>query len=111
MPTLRFEGFSDDTFGETLHTKDDFDNCASGDPIEYLVKHGKDAVLVVGQYARCDECSWMISVASWDPNHEDRPLPSWPMRIEKGEAPYSPAFIIEAPEGVTVQCLTREARS
>ena len=37
MPTLRFEGYSDDTFGEVLHTKDDYDNLASGRPIEYLV--------------------------------------------------------------------------
>jgi hypothetical protein len=29
MPTLRFEGYSDDTFGEVLHTKDDYDNCGS----------------------------------------------------------------------------------
>jgi hypothetical protein len=29
MPTLRFEGYSDDTFGEYGHTNDDYDNCAS----------------------------------------------------------------------------------
>lgn len=37
MPILRFEGYSDDTFGEVAHFKDDYDNCASGKPIEYLV--------------------------------------------------------------------------
>ena len=30
MPTLRFEGSSDDTFGEASHFKDSYDNCASG---------------------------------------------------------------------------------
>jgi hypothetical protein len=35
--TLRFEGFSDDTFGE-LTTREDYDNCASGEPITFLVK-------------------------------------------------------------------------
>lgn len=37
MPILRFEGYSDDTFGEVAHFKDDYDNCASGKQIEYLV--------------------------------------------------------------------------
>ena len=41
MPILRFEGYSDDTFGEIAHTKDDYDNCASGAPIEYLVARKK----------------------------------------------------------------------
>lgn len=31
MPTLRFEGYSDDTFGEVAYFEDDYDNCASGE--------------------------------------------------------------------------------
>jgi hypothetical protein len=37
MKTLRFEGYSDDTFGEYAVTRDDYDNCASGEPVEFLI--------------------------------------------------------------------------
>lgn len=110
MITLRFEGHSDDTFGEVAHFKDDYDNCASGDPITYLVKlpAERGGVLVTGQYCRpgFDVC-WQISVASYDPLHDDLPLPDWPMRIERGDRHYSPALVIEAPDGVTISCIER----
>lgn len=110
MITLRFEGHSDDTFGEMSHFKDDYDNCASGDPITYLVTAPgiRGGVLVIGQYARpgFDSC-WQIAVASYDPLHEDLPLPEWPMRIERGDRPYSPALVIDAPDDVRIRCMER----
>lgn len=112
MPTLRFEGYSDDTFGEYAHTNDDFDNCASGKPIDWLVTvPGQDLGLVVtGQYGRRDDVAgWQIAVGSYDPEHADTALPEWPMRFVRGERDYSPALIIEAPDGVKVTCLNRTA--
>ena len=106
MPTLRFEGNSDDTFGEYGFTNDDYDNCASGEPIEYLVNdstHGL-GVVVTGQYCPGKySVYWLIGVANYQP---DKPFPNWPMRFDPdGDCN---ALVIEAPEGVVVRCLTRE---
>ena len=112
MPTLRFEGYSDDTFGEVLHTKDDYDNCGSGNPIEYLVSDPATglALVVTGQHCPGNSGSWMIGVANHDPDAEDRDFPRWPMRIEAQDYRngFQPSLVIEAPEGVTLRCLQRE---
>jgi hypothetical protein len=113
MPNLHFEGYSDDTFGEVLHARDDYDNCASGKPIDYLVTAPgvPGGLVVTGQHGR--DCagdvsvSWQIGVAPYDPDHEDTPPPAWPMRFERSERGYSLRLVIEAPEGVEVRCLNR----
>jgi hypothetical protein len=109
MPILRFEGQSDDTFGEVAYFRDDFDNAASGAPIEYLVEHGTDALIVTGQFCPGHSGSWLIGVANHDPQAEDRPLPRWPIRIEPMayRNGYTPSLVIEAPEGVKIRCLQR----
>lgn len=113
MPTLRFEGYSDDTFGEVLHTKDDFDNCASGEPIEYLVEDPATGlgIVVTGQHCPGNSGSWMIGVANHDPDCCDCDFPRWPMRIEPQNYRngFNPALIIEAPDGATVICLQRKS--
>lgn len=38
MPELHFIGYSDDTFGEYRHFHDDYDCCASGEPIVWLLQ-------------------------------------------------------------------------
>lgn len=38
MHTLKFHGYSDDTFGEYGVTNQDCDNCASGMPIQCVVE-------------------------------------------------------------------------
>ncbi len=111
MPTLRFEGHSDDTFGEVDHFQDDFDNCASGKPIEYLVRDPATGlgVVVTGQHCPGKSGSWMIGVANYDPNYSDADFPRWPMRIEPQayRNGFQPSLVIEAPAGVTLTCLTR----
>jgi len=113
MPTLRFEGYSDDTFGEVLHTKDDYDNCASGRPIEYLVTDPSTGlgVVVTGQHCPGNSGSWLIGVANHDPYYSDRDFPRWPMRFEAQNYRngFQPALVIEAPEGVKLTCLQRDA--
>ncbi|MGX0136317.1 hypothetical protein [Cupriavidus metallidurans] len=111
MTMLRFEGYSDDTFGEYLLTGDDYDNAGSGRPIRWLVTHPdhEGGIVVVGQYgAKGVPGFWMIGVAAYDPENIDIPLPQWPMHYTRGEFAYTPALIIEAPAGVVVQCLERE---
>jgi len=113
MPILRFEGYSDDTFGEVEHFKDDHDNCASGTPIEYLVEHKETGLglVVTGQHCPGNSGSWLIGVANHDPEFDDHDFPRWPMRIEAQNYRngFQPSLVIDAPEGVTIRCLQRDA--
>ncbi len=101
--TLRFEGHSDDIFGEYEATGTEYCNCASGEPIEYLVNdptHGL-GVVVTGQFCPGSHTvGWSIAVANFQP---EKPLPSWPMRFDP-DGDWN-ALVIEAPEGVVVSCL------
>jgi hypothetical protein len=111
MKTLRFEGCSDDTFGEYGVTNEDYDNCASGKPIEFFVSAGDDCMVVVGQYCPGQCGGWLIGVSHYKATDADEHhLPEWPMRFERGARPYSPALIIEAPDDVEIRCLTTEGR-
>lgn len=111
MPVLRFEGHSDDTFGEVSHFHDDYDNYASGKPIEYLVEcEGVDGgIVVTGQHCPNNSGSWLIGVANHDPDYSDRAMPNWPIQIvpQDGKYGFSPALIIEVPDGVKIKCLQR----
>jgi hypothetical protein len=113
MPILRFEGYSDDTFGEVEHFKDDYDNCASGRPIEYLVEHKETGLglVVTGQHCPGNSGSWLIGVAIHDPELDDPDLPRWPMRIEAQNYRngFQPSLVIDAPEGLTIRCLQKDA--
>lgn len=106
MPTLRFEGNSDNTFGEYGFTNDDYNKCPLYEPIEYLVNDTTRGlgVVVTGQYCPGKySVGWFIGVANYQP---DKPFPSWPMRFDPDSD--CNALVIEAPEGVVVRCLTRE---
>jgi len=111
MKTLIFGGYSDDTFGEITPCGDDYDNCASGKPIEWLVKSESEgaALLVVGQHAPGAAGGWLVGVAPWGGSHDDAPIPAWPIRIRPGDRPYSPALEVDVPEDATIVCLQREA--
>jgi hypothetical protein len=95
VKTLRFEGHSDDTFGEYGVTMDDHDNCANGTPIAFLVSAGNDRLSVVGKYNGC----WLIGTQLV---MEGDALPSWPMRFE-AEHDYSHALVIDVPDDATVK--------
>lgn len=109
MPTLCFEGHSDDTFGETQHFRDDYDNCGTGATIEYLVSADGHAIVVTGQHCPGNSGTWMIGVANHDPDNDDVDFPKWPMRIEPQDYRngFQPQLIIEAPDGVEIKCLCR----
>lgn len=97
MQTLRFEGYGDDTFGEYGHTHEDYDNCASGNPIQCLVEAGGDKMFVVGQYAHPFDGCWVIGIAPYD---ECRPMPDWDICMVDGESGYSPVLEITVPDDV-----------
>jgi hypothetical protein len=113
MPILRFEGYSDDTFGEVEHFKDDYDNCSSGDPIRYLVtaknEHGIEQSIVVTGVHGENSAGWSVAVENYDPEFGDIDFPRWPMRIEPQNYRngFQPSLVIDAPEGVTIKCLER----
>lgn len=112
MKTLKFGGSSDDTFGEITPRGDDYDNCASGEPIEWLVesKSTGERLIVVGQYAPGAATGWLVGVAPIDPDDSDEQVPTWPMRLcrpDRDGRPYSPTLEIDAPDDVTIRCLQR----
>lgn len=98
MKTLRFVGHSDDRFCEET-TGVDYDNCANGDPIDFLVSTKLNAVIVSGHYDY--RACWAIGIRL---AREGAELPLWPMRFEP-EHDYSHALVIEAPDDVVVEYL------
>lgn len=111
MKTLQFQGYSDDTFGEYGVTNDDYDCCANGKPIVWMLDDtaSDDGMLVVGQYSGRDWLDdqpgcWLIGIQQLD---EDVPLPAWPMRWSTAENGYSPSLEIDVPDSVAVKCLNR----
>ena len=98
MKTLRFEGYGDDTFGQYGVTNKDYDNCASGTPIQCIVDCGSQGrVMVVGQYSRitCDNGCWMIGISKVE---EDDFLPDSNYRYCRADMSYSPALRMDVPD-------------
>lgn len=99
MQTLKFYGYSDDTFGEYGATNQDYDNCASGKPIQCVVDCGeRGRIMVVGQYSdvSMDSGCWLVGLTKVD---EDDELPDWNFRYEESDCGYSPALLMDLPEG------------
>ena len=102
MKRLRFEGYSDDTFGI------DHDNCANGKPIVFDVSSEEtgESFAVVGMYGAGAQAGWAIGVERADINGDGGggAIPSWTMRFTGSkDTPYSPALHIEAPDDVTIK--------
>jgi hypothetical protein len=99
MKTLKFEGYSDDTFGCYWDGGDvDHDDCANSTMRIIMVKAGDERMLVTGTYAPHGIAgTWVVGIAGAD---EDEPMPSWPMRWSfKG---YSTILEMDVPDGFEV---------
>jgi hypothetical protein len=106
---LRFEGYSDDTFGEYGRTNQDHDDAARGTVRVYRVSSGEDAVNVTGQYmGPGGGDGWTIGVQLVD---EERPFPPWPIRYCAGSRPYTPALVVEAPADAVVELIEPKERA
>jgi len=107
MKTLTAQGSSDDTFGVYgAGPDDDYDNCASGEPIMFLLTSRKtgESMIVFGQYAPGAADGWVVGVApDFSLHHAERPIPTWPMHLQPSDVIYSPALVIDAPDDVTVE--------
>jgi len=101
---LKFHGYSDDTFGEYGVTMDDYDNCASGSPIQWLVESPSQhtAFVVVGRYDEDTDGVWEVGIRQYA---EGTAIPQWPMRFEHDE--HSAILLIDCPDDVAVTCLNR----
>ncbi len=99
MKTLKFHGYSDDTFGEYGVTDQDCDNCSNGKPIQCIVDCGElGRVLVVGQYGNVsmDNGCWLVGMTKAG-EYDD--LPDWNFRYGESGCGYSPALLMDLPEG------------
>lgn len=115
MKTLKFEGYSDDTFGECGVTVEDIDNCGSGKliqcliedidncgsgkPIQCLISAGSESLLIIGQYSvsHLSGC-WTIGISM---EAEGKAIPNWNIRFKTGDIPYSPVVEIDVPDNFT----------
>lgn len=96
MQTLKFAGYSDDTFGEYNVTRTDYDNCANGKPITFKVTAEDKSIYVTGRYNLHRNGCWGIEIA---PGAEDE-SPDWPMRVTI--MGYSSVLEIDIPDGARV---------
>ena len=100
MKRLKFEGCSDDTFGEYGVTHQDVDNCASMEPIQCIVDCGENGrLMAIGQYSKasCNNGCWMIGVSKVD---ECDNFPDWEMHLgQSEETEYSMLLQIDLPDG------------
>jgi len=100
---VKFEGYSDDTFGAYWKGGDvDHDDYASGSIRVMRVRAGGEEMFVTGIYAPGNlAATWAIGIA---PIEDYQVMPSWPMtwRFER----YSAVLELELPEGfeITLVC-------
>ena len=101
MKTLKFYGYSDDTFGEHCVTNETHDDCAEGTAMTFQVTADGKSAYVTGQYSRHGSGCWNVSV---EPADEDN-LPDWQMRIYfEG---YTTVLEMDVPDDVLVQYIER----
>lgn len=104
---FEFIGHSDDTFGEYGVTNDDYDNCASGDVISYLISDPNTGATlrVTGQHCPGDAQSWRIGV---DIDEEHNGLEVFDARFRLTTGRRLPVLEVTCPDRCTLICETRE---
>lgn len=102
MITLRFRGYSDDTFEVHADTGADvdtlsggIDNCASCEPIQCVITAGGTSLIVTGQYNRMGTGTWDIGISLYD---EELSAPEWDIRT--GFEDYSTVVEMDVPDDV-----------
>ena len=106
MSKFVFEGQSDDKFGECEQTNDDYDNCATSEPIWYELKTPDGAgIVVTGMYGNDINRGggWLIGVEIID---EYKPV-DWTITMNVSHGGYRNQLIVEAPEDAQLRCLNK----
>lgn len=104
MKKFIFNGNSDDTFGEYNETNIDYDNCASGSPIQYkLVNSDGAGVVVTGLYGHSFHVGhgWTIGVNTLD---EDKPI-DWSFDLSPSHEGYRNKLTITTPDDVVLELI------
>ena len=108
--TLKFEGYSDDTFSEVAFDAISHDNCSNGKPIVFEVKSededgNTEGLFVVGIYT-CPALpgglpgSWLVGI---QPLRDDGGIPDWNARFVEGDCDYSPTLEIDVPKNYQIR--------
>lgn len=104
MKTLKFMGYSDDTFGEYGVTNEDHDDCGNGTSMTFEVKAEGKTMYVTGKYSPNGSGCWLVGA---EPADEDN-LPDWTMRMYfKG---YTAVLEVDVPDDVTVQYVKKDKK-
>lgn len=105
MKEYRFEGYSDDIFGEYGVTNESYDNCASGEPIQFKIETPKGVgVIVTGTYGNPinkGHC-WMIGVEAIN---ENKPVSDWTFELKPSHKNYCNLLVVKAPDDAELTCL------
>lgn len=107
MKEFIFMGCSDDTFGEYGVTQDDYDNCSSGEPIQYKLSVGDSGLVITGCYASAYVSKgdgWMIGVSNLN---EDKPV-DWNISLDPCFKGYKGKLVVVAPDNAKLTCLNRD---
>ena len=100
---IYFSGSSDDNFGwEADSGHGDEIGCYQTPGWFRVQAPNGDGLMVFGCYAPegCPDGTWVIGITLLK---EDHPLPDWPIFYRAAENGYSPALVIDAPEGVEIK--------
>ena len=110
MKKLRFEGYSDDVFGEE-ETGITIDSYRSDSPLCFLLesKEENSKLVISGSYSpylTTGHGCWNLSVCQAE---EDYPIPDWNIRIKQSaETKYTPAILLDVPDDTTIKKLDEE---
>ena len=96
MKTLKFEGGSDDTFGEYGITHQEVDSCSKNTPIQCVISSKEGSLVIIGHYHLhpTDGC-WTIGIAQLK---ENELIPAWDTRFKIEHCGYSPVLEIDVPD-------------
>lgn len=113
MKTIKFQGYSDDTFactGPGINV--DHDNCNNGKPILMRVDAGGESVVVYGHYAPLGATAgWLIGVSPADFDGDERHIPDWNIYFEPSDREYSPRMVMEnIPDDAVVYLITKDGK-
>lgn len=96
MKTLKFEGGSDDTFGEYGITQEEVDNSSRNSPIQCVISSKEGSLVVVGHYnIHPNDGCWTIGISLLN---EGESMPSWSTRFTMRDCNYSPTLEIDVPD-------------
>lgn len=97
--TLRFEGSSDDLFGEYGVTDTELDNCSTGKPLGFKIEAEGKSMKVIGRYS--NGC-WGIEAVQGESEDQPETIPDWNMRMSFKKNGYTAVLEVDIPNVFTL---------